>query len=393
MDSIIVDANNERAVELLTDAAIQGHHQAQLDLGYYNGRSDVGLPQDYLRAKYWYEKSAANGDAIAFNNLGVLYRDGKGVTQNNAKALENFSTAIEYGYEEAYCKLGNMFLYIPELQDVEKAEQLLVEGARIQKTDCYYDLGYLYDEVLQQYKLAAYYYLQAIEYDHAAAESNLGLLFQDGTGVEQSDETAFKLFQSAADKGNPPAMVNLARAYENGTGTPVDYAKAIEWYKTAINKGSDQAIHNLGSMYNKGLGIEKNRQKAISLLQKAAENNNRFSLFNLANAYRTGYGLPQDFFKSVEHYIKSFKAGYSPALNEVHSLAISLLEDGDRQQESLQWLEEAMELGNPRAALELAQIYHFGKFGIAADHQKAFCRYEKAIENGSAVAAANLGFW
>ena len=50
---------------------------------YDNGR---GVPQDYVKARGWYEKAAAQGNAWAQHNLGVLYDNGRGVPQDYVKA-------------------------------------------------------------------------------------------------------------------------------------------------------------------------------------------------------------------------------------------------------------------------------------------------------------------
>ena len=49
---------------------------------YANGR---GVPQDYVTARGWYEKAAAQGDGMAQYNLGALYFYGHGVSQNDVK--------------------------------------------------------------------------------------------------------------------------------------------------------------------------------------------------------------------------------------------------------------------------------------------------------------------
>ena len=56
-----------------------------LGLAYANG---FGVTQDYVKAREWYEKAAARGDAKAMRKLGELYRDGHGVAQDFAKARE-----------------------------------------------------------------------------------------------------------------------------------------------------------------------------------------------------------------------------------------------------------------------------------------------------------------
>jgi uncharacterized protein len=52
---------------------------------YMNG---YGVSQDYAQAHEWYEKSADAGDADGMNNLGRLYMNGWGVVQDYDKARE-----------------------------------------------------------------------------------------------------------------------------------------------------------------------------------------------------------------------------------------------------------------------------------------------------------------
>ena len=77
-------------------AAAQGEAEAQFKLGamYANGR---GVRQDYAEARKWYEKAAAQGDAQAQNNLGFMYAHGHGVRQNVQTAKEWFSKSCDNG--------------------------------------------------------------------------------------------------------------------------------------------------------------------------------------------------------------------------------------------------------------------------------------------------------
>ena len=61
---------------------------------YEHGR---GVAQDYAKAREWFEKAAASGDARAMTSLGALYEYGRGVAQNDAKAREWFDKAAAKG--------------------------------------------------------------------------------------------------------------------------------------------------------------------------------------------------------------------------------------------------------------------------------------------------------
>ena len=58
-----------------------------------------GVPQDYTKAREWWEKAAARGNAKAQFNLGVIYGLGQGVQVDEAKAREWFSKACENGHQ------------------------------------------------------------------------------------------------------------------------------------------------------------------------------------------------------------------------------------------------------------------------------------------------------
>ena len=102
-------------------AAGQGHADAQYNLGlcYRNGR---GVQKDDADAVKWYRKAAEQGQADAQNNLGVCYQDGTGVTQSMAEAIQWYTKAAEQGYATTMCNLGDIYFKKPGWKDVRKAQ-------------------------------------------------------------------------------------------------------------------------------------------------------------------------------------------------------------------------------------------------------------------------------
>ena len=76
--------------------ADQGDAEAQYNLGilYYEGH---GITQDYTTARQWWEQAAAQGNALAQYRLGVLYQKGQGVPQDDATAREWFEKSTVQG--------------------------------------------------------------------------------------------------------------------------------------------------------------------------------------------------------------------------------------------------------------------------------------------------------
>ncbi len=64
--------------------------------------------QDYLKAKAWYEKAAAQGHAIAQYNLGITFSNGLGVPQDYTKAREWYEKAAAQGHEMAISNLKKL---------------------------------------------------------------------------------------------------------------------------------------------------------------------------------------------------------------------------------------------------------------------------------------------
>jgi TPR repeat protein len=81
-------------------AAEQGYAKAQYNLGcmYENG---LGVTQDFVEAVKWFRKAAEQGFASAQKNLGAMYGRGQGVPQSNTKAFVWSSIAAESGDEGA----------------------------------------------------------------------------------------------------------------------------------------------------------------------------------------------------------------------------------------------------------------------------------------------------
>ncbi|MCH7499255.1 MAG: sel1 repeat family protein [Nitrospinae bacterium] len=100
--------NYQKAFKLFKPFAEQGFADAQYNLGlmYDNG---LGVTQDYVEAVKWYKKAAEQGEAIAQYNLGNMYENGEGVRQDYAEAVKWFRMAAEQGYAGGQSNLGVMY--------------------------------------------------------------------------------------------------------------------------------------------------------------------------------------------------------------------------------------------------------------------------------------------
>ena len=76
----------QKAYRLFKPLAEQGFAPAQHNLGVMYDEGN-GVPEDDARAVHWYRKAAEQGDAEALYNLGWMYDNGEGVPEDNAKAV------------------------------------------------------------------------------------------------------------------------------------------------------------------------------------------------------------------------------------------------------------------------------------------------------------------
>jgi TPR repeat protein len=90
-------------------------------------------------------------------------------------------------------------------------------------------------------------------------------LLEDGIAAsERGDfETALRLFRSAAEQGDAAAQNNLGFMYESGRGVAQDYQEAVKWYRLAAEQGNAIAQSNLGVVYSEGKGVAQDYREAV----------------------------------------------------------------------------------------------------------------------------------
>jgi len=100
--------------------------------------------------------------------------------------------------------------------------------------------------------------------------------FEDGVTAFKSKDyaTALKLLRSAAEKNNASAQYNLGLMYDNGLGVQRNYAKAVKWYRLAAKQGASSAQTNLGILYANGQGVLQDNVLAHSWFNLAETSGN-----------------------------------------------------------------------------------------------------------------------
>ena len=157
---------------------------------------------DYQTALRMFKTLAEQGYPSAQFNLGLIYRNGEGVLQDDKEAVKQYRLAGE--------------------QDIEEAQ---------------YNLGFIYSNgqgVLQDYKEAVKWYQMATEQGEVNAHYNLGLKYAKGEGVIEDLVYAHMWWNIAASLWIDRASEN--RKIASSKMTPSQIEKAQELARQCVKK-------------------------------------------------------------------------------------------------------------------------------------------------------------
>jgi TPR repeat protein len=148
----------------------------------------------------------------------------------------------------------------------------------------------------------------------------LGVMYQDGTGVSVDARRATQLFNLACAGNNVSACNNLALNLSEGIGVDRNAARAIEVYQKACDGGFALACRNLGLMLRDGHGgATPDLGRAALLLDKACKANVTFACKNAGDldaavAVKT---TPARWKQALAHYKQGCDAGDSTACRQI----------------------------------------------------------------------------
>lgn len=170
----------------------------------------------HAKAYRGFSKLAANGDAIAQYNLGVMFLTGQGVKKNRRRSVKLHRKAAEQGL--AVAQHGLAILY------------------------------YRGQGVRRSYAKAGKWFRAAAEQGYPDAQFNLGVMHFNGQGVARDMVEVVKWISLAAGKGHKDALYRLATMYEHGEPFKEDPNEALNWYKKAAARGHKEAAKRVAAL-------------------------------------------------------------------------------------------------------------------------------------------------
>jgi CHAT domain-containing protein/Flp pilus assembly protein TadD len=348
--SIVVYADNQDEVEspssqaasfqAIVEKAERGDAEAQNDLGlmYLNGE---GVTQNDVEAAKWFRKAAEQGQADAQVNLGWMYNYGKGVTKNDSEAIKWHRKAAEQGYAQAQ----------------------FILGAR-------YSLG---KGVAQNGVEAAKWFLKAAEQGHADASEILGRILITQGKFDEARSVTEKAYQM--EPQNVSLITNLGHTYL----LKGEHQTARRYYQEALPLIPDDASFEKGPIADFELFIEKGWQ--VKVCQSELEwIRAAYEPFKLANTY---YG------QMFQYYQQGLFKEALPLAEKAWNLRKKIL--GEKHPSTLTSLNYLAlihrELGHLTEALPLLEKgYRLSKEVLGEKHPDTF-----NILNNLAIIYINLG--
>jgi TPR repeat protein len=147
---------------------------------------------------------------------------------------------------------------------------------------------------------------KAADKGSSSAMVELGVLYGTGSGVARDDAQARKLFERAAQAGNPRGVTNLAAL--GGGSTSSEPARARELLAKAAETNAE-AQYQLGLMLADGSGGARDDAGARSLFEKAAAQNHAGALERMGAFTQEGRGGPKDSAAAKAYYERAAALG------------------------------------------------------------------------------------
>ncbi|KAF0502931.1 calmodulin-dependent protein kinase [Gigaspora margarita] len=194
------------------------------------------------------------------------------IAKHNKTQKEVFDWLLKKNNDDSryICMLGLFYIWsIGTGKDDAESFKLFFKAASKDDVIAQYFVGRCYEigwNTKKNTKKAIEWYNKAIENNCAAAERMLGEYYYKNDKYVQ----AFKLFKSAADRGNIIAKNNLGICYQKGRGTDVNMFEGFKLFEQAAKMGLPASQYELGQCYEHSKGTEKDLEKALDWYEKAA---------------------------------------------------------------------------------------------------------------------------
>ncbi|KAG5463193.1 MAG: hypothetical protein BJ554DRAFT_1114, partial [Olpidium bornovanus] len=371
-----VPPDYQKAAECYLRASEGRDLDAMTNLGYML-ELGIGRPADPQKAAGWYRLAAEEGYARAQNCLGALYYYGRGVPKDPAEAVVWWRKAAD---QVGQTRCSSPRGVVPPLEASLRPPANLSTFPRPPPAPLFLqsrlkgnhhaqnNLGICYEEgtgVVKDYVLAKLMYQAAKDGGHASATNNLGyLLWLEGPLffpqflARHNHAEAFKLFNLAMSLGSVDAIYNLGSMYDTGCHAGPDSARepevAVRYFLEAARKGLFKAVLRAGTMLTTGDGCEQNPAAAHALYRPGAE---KVCVYGERERGMGRGGSQQREEPSLARLFCQGDPACQNAIGELFELGLGTKQD---LKEARRWYSRAAAGNDPKGAFNLGALYETG---------------------------------
>jgi hypothetical protein len=400
-----VNANPEKAMKLYQQGCNGGHEVGCTFLGTLYERG-LGLPKDDARAVQLYERGCRGDNGQACSNLASRRDTGRGVMKDELEAYKLHVKGCEHGWGKSCETLGDRYLaggnsIPPEGRQSSGPEAALVffkagcTAARPSPDACG-KLGLLFEQgkgVEKDLSLANDIYKKGCETDSGVSCRFLAENVSAGLGVKSDVALAYKIMRRGCELGDLEACRKAAVASYLGDGASVDHAAAAGYWEKACLGGLLSACLPLGTMFENGDGVAKKPEIAAKLYLRACSDEDQRGCVSLGVLYYFGRGVDRDQTKAVSLFQFACNKGDLDACMNVGIMQLQgegVAKDESRAVETFRGLCDDKNF--PKACSTLGYLAKYGK-GFAKDPARAVALSDKACRSGALGACTNLATW
>jgi SEL1 protein len=247
--------------------------------------------------------------------------------------------------------------------------------------------------VQQSNETALKYFEMAAEKGNPVGQSGLGLMYLYGKGVDKDYTKAFKYFSQAASQGWVDGQLQLGLMYLNGFGVTRDYRTAIKYFTMASQSGHVLGFYNLAQMHASGTGTIRSCNTAVELFKNVAERGHwGTTLMQAHNDYKDGK-IAQAFIKyallsELGYEVAQSNAAFILDRNEISEL----FDKNEIHTRALMYWSRSAAQGYSVARVKLGDYHYYG-YGTKVDYEMAAAQYRMASDaQHNAQALFNLGY-
>lgn len=296
-------------------------------------RKGLGVAVDFNKAFELYTNAATVNNPAALLNLSKMYFKGEFVNKNLKTSIEMLTKSADLGYSPAICILANMYRTGNKYIVKNHTKAIELHTIAIEKGNCqsmcklarlYLDAG-----AKQNCQSAIDLYKKAIDNRYYLAYNCLGHMYYSGNGVDLDYTIALEMFRLGAINGNLQSLVNMGTYYSIHENK---HELAAKLYTIALTAGYYKAYNYMGNMYYYGLGVKQNYKNAARLYKEGAKLKDPNAMLNLAHILYKGIGVTKDIDSAVKIIQKIVNTGHykascttNPSFSQIDQMCKQLL--------------------------------------------------------------------